>query len=155
MSDKQNLIDQKHGLRVYYYSNIHWEGEPVYEEVMEAIEFNWSNEEKKPIPSPFSAILKGFIDIVTSGKYTFKITSDDGSWLYIDDILIIDNGGSHSIKSATGTLALEKGTHKIAIKYFDRGGGAVLDLSWLPPGGAESGIPVERLKRKGEGQEGK
>jgi fibro-slime domain-containing protein len=148
VSNRQNLTDQKYGLRVCYYGNINWEGEPIYEEILESIEFNWSNEGEKPVPSPFSAILKGSIDIDTAGKYTFKITSDDGSWLYIDDILVIDNGGSHPIKSETGTLALEKGAHKITIKYFDRGGGAVLNLSWFPPGGVESGIPVESLTIK-------
>lgn len=145
VSNRENLIGRKYGLRIYYYGNTRWEGEPVYEEILESIEFNWPDKEKKPVSSPFSAILKGSIDIDTAGKYTFKITSDDGSWLYIDDILVIDNGGSHPIKSKTGTLALEKGTHKITIKYFDEGGGAVLSLSWLPPGGVESGIPVESL----------
>lgn len=148
VSNRQNLIDQKYGLRVCYYDNINCEGEPVYEEIVESIEFDWPNEGEKPVSSPFSAILKGSINIDTAGKYTFKITSDDGSWLYIDDILVIDNGGSHPIKSETGSLALEKGAHKITIKYFDRGGGAVLNLSWFPPGGVESGIPVESLTIK-------
>jgi hypothetical protein len=80
--------------------------------------------------------------------YTFKLTSDDGSWLYIDDMLVIDNGGIHAIKSVTGAVTLEKGTHKIMIKYFDGGGGAVFNLSWIPPGGGEKEIPGERLKVK-------
>jgi hypothetical protein len=148
VSNKQNLIDQRYGLSVYYYGNKYWESEPVYEEVIEDIEFNWFNEEKKPIPSPFSAIWKGYIEINTPGTYTFKLTSDDGSWLYIDDILVIDNGGNHATKSVAGTVTLEPGKHKIMIKYFDAGGGAVLSLLWTPPNGKESKIPVDRLKVK-------
>ncbi len=148
VSNKQNLIDQRYGLSVSYYGNRYWEGEPVYEEVNEDIEFNWFDEEKKPIPSPFSAIWKGYIEINTPGKYTFKLTSDDGSWLYIDDILVIDNGGNHATKSVTGMVALEAGKHKIMIKYFDAGGGAIINLTWVPPGGVEGKIPVERLKVK-------
>ena len=117
------MIDQRYGLSVSYYGNRYWEGEPVYEEVVEDIEFNWFNEEEKPIPSPFSAIWKGYIEIYTPGKYTFKLTSDDGSWLYIDDILVIENGGNHATKSVAGTVTLEPGKHKIMIKYFDAGGG--------------------------------
>ena len=74
--------------------------------------------------SPFSALWKGFINInAPGGKYTFKLTSDDGSWLYIDDILVIDNGGNHAMKSVTGMVNLEPGKHKIMIKHFDAGGG--------------------------------
>ena len=76
------------------------------------------------------------------------MTSDDGSWLYIDDILVIDNGGNHATKSVAGMVALEAGKHKIMIKYFDAGGGAVISLLWTPPNGKESKIPVDRLKVK-------
>ena len=147
VSNKQNWIDQRYGLSVSYYVNMNWEGEPVYEEINEDIEFNWFNEEKKPIPSPFSAIWNGYIDIHTPGKYTFKLTSDDGSWLYIDDILVIDNGGNHATKSVAGTVTLEPSKHKIMIKYFDAGGGAIINLTWIPPGGVEGKIPVTNLSR--------
>lgn len=145
---KINLTGQKYGLRMRYYDNILWESEPVHEEIVERIGFSWADEEKKPISSPFGVILEGFIDIHTPGLYTFKMTSDDGSWLFLDNALIIDNGGRHAMKSASGTLTLEKGTHKIMIKYFDAGGGAILRLLWVPPGGAESEIPTEQLKMK-------
>ena len=91
-----------------------------------------------------SALWKGYIDIDVQGTYTFKLTSDDGSWLYIDDTLVIDNGGIHAIKSVTSTVALEKGKHKALIKNFDEGGCAVFDLLWVPPGGVEKDIPEER-----------
>jgi hypothetical protein len=147
VSNKQNLNDQRYGLSVCNYDNMNWEGEPVSEEVVENIEFNWSDDEIKPIPSPFSAIWKGYIEINTAGKYTFKLTSDDGSWLYIDDVLVIDNGGSHAIKSVAGMVALEAGKHKILIKYFDAGGGAVINMTWVPPSGVEGKIPVTNLSR--------
>lgn len=146
--NKQKSGDQKYGLTVCYYDNMNWAGEPVYEEVDAHIKFDYSNENEKPVFSPFSAIWKGYIEIDTPGKYTFKLTSDDGSWLYIDDILVIDNGGNHATKSVTGTVTLEAGKHKIMIKYFDAGGGSVLSLLWVPPNGKESKIPVERLKVK-------
>ncbi|MBI5678353.1 MAG: hypothetical protein HZC52_07680 [Planctomycetes bacterium] len=148
MGNKQNLIDERYGLSGSYYGNTNWEGEPVYEEINEDIEFNWFNEEEKPIPSPFSAMWKGYIEINTPGIYTFKLTSDDGSWLYIDDILVIDNGGNHATKPVAGMVALEPGKHKIMIKYFDAGGGAIINMTWVPPGGVEGKIPVEKLKIK-------
>ena len=149
VTNRQDLTDQTHGLCVWYYDNAHWQDEPVFQDVNEHIGFNWSDEDEKPVSSPFSALWKGFINInAPGGKYTFKLTSDDGSWLYIDDILVIDNGGNHATKSVTGTVNLEPGKHKIMIKYFDAGGGAVLSLLWTPPNGKESKIPVDRLKVK-------
>jgi len=127
---------------------LNWEGEPVYEEINTDIEFNYSSDNEKPVSSPFSVLVEGYIDTDISGTYTFILTSDDGSWLYIDDILVIDNGGYHAAKSVTGSIILEGGQHKIMIKYFDGGGGAVLNLLWVPPDGVESAIPVERLKEK-------
>jgi len=146
--DKQKWVDQGYGLYASYYGNMNWKDEPVYEKVDTDIQFHWSHDEEKPISSPFSVVWKGYIDINTPGTYTFRLTSDDGSWLYIDDILIVDNGGHHAIRSVTGKHALEKGKHKIMIKYFDGGGGAIFKLLWVPPGGVESEIPVERLKMK-------
>jgi PA14 domain. len=145
---EMNLTDQKHGLRIRYYDSIHWKNKPVDEGIVEHIGFSWDNEERKPVSSPFGVILEGFLDIQISGTYTFKITSDDGSWLFLDNVLIIDNGGHHAMKSATAALALEKGLHKIMIQYFDAGGGAILNLSWTPPGGVESEIPAEQLYTK-------
>ncbi|MCK6468744.1 MAG: PA14 domain-containing protein [Candidatus Brocadia sinica] len=144
----QDLADQRYGLRVCYYGNINWEGEPITEDIDTDIEFHWNTDGEKPISSPFSAIWKGYVDITIPGVYTFKLTSDDGSWLYIDDMLVIDNGGIYAIKSMTGAVTLEKGKHKIMIKYFDGGGGAVFKLSWIPPGGGEEKIHEERLKVK-------
>ncbi|HHT9136270.1 MAG TPA: PA14 domain-containing protein [Candidatus Wunengus sp. YC60] len=147
-NNKQKQGDQKYGLTVCYYNNMNWAGEPVYEEVDAHIKFDYSSENEKPVSSPFSAIWRGYIEINTPGKYTFKLTSDDGSWVYIDDTMVIDNGGCHATKSVLGTIALEQGNHKITIKYFDAGGGAVINLTWIPPGGMEGKIPVGRLKIK-------
>src|SRR3990172_8000446 len=45
----EGSLDNKYGLNVYYFNNLNWEGEPVYEEVDSDIEFNYSSEGEKPI----------------------------------------------------------------------------------------------------------
>lgn len=52
------------------------------------------------------------------GKYTFSLLSDDGGWLYIDDQLIIDNGGLHTPEEKTGSVDLSGGIHRIRVAYF-------------------------------------
>lgn len=52
------------------------------------------------------------------GPYTFFLTSDDGSKLYIDDRLLIDNDGIHPAEQKDGTLDLSGGIHTIRVSYF-------------------------------------
>jgi fibro-slime domain-containing protein len=52
------------------------------------------------------------------GKYTFSLLSDDGGWLYIDDQLVIDNGGLHTPEEKTGSVDLSGGIHRIRVAYF-------------------------------------
>ena len=52
------------------------------------------------------------------GDYDFSLTSDDGSDLYIDGKLIVDNDGTHSTRERSGTVVLSRGVHDIRVSYF-------------------------------------
>ena len=52
------------------------------------------------------------------GEYRFELTSDDGSMLYIDNQLVIDNGGLHLPVTMTGKVQLSRGIHNIRVPYF-------------------------------------
>ena len=52
------------------------------------------------------------------GRYRFLLASDDGSKLYIDHKLVINNDGIHPIQSKDGTVKLKGGIHRIRISYF-------------------------------------
>jgi hypothetical protein len=52
------------------------------------------------------------------GIYTFSLLSDDGSKLYIDDEVVIDNDGVHRPEEKTGDVALAGGIHRIRVSYF-------------------------------------
>ena len=66
----------------------------------------------------FGIQYRGSIRIKESGLYKFRLLSDDGSKLYIDSILIIDNDGTHAPKSKTGEIYLSPGTYPIRVDYF-------------------------------------
>lgn len=51
------------------------------------------------------------------GSYDFRLHSDDGSYLYIDDKLVIDNDGKHAPASRSGSIALFAGQHRIKVRY--------------------------------------
>jgi VCBS repeat-containing protein len=73
----------------------------------------------------------GAINVATGGSYTFYTTSDDGSALYIDDVLVVSNDFSQGERSSTVTLAA--GTHAIEIRYFENGGGEQLQIQVSGP----------------------
>lgn len=52
------------------------------------------------------------------GEYTFELTSDDGSCLYIDDQKVIDNDGQHAAITRRGKVRLEAGSHRIRVSYY-------------------------------------
>ncbi len=74
--------------------------------------------------------LKSFIQIDKAGEYTFFITSNDGSKLYLDDHLFIDNDGEHGAKEMSSTCYLSKGRHQIGAEIFQGGGSCVLLVSY-------------------------
>lgn len=76
---------------------------------------------------------KGFISIPETGIYTFYLKSDDGSKLYLDGELLIDNDGSHDTSTKTGLKALKKGKHPVRIDYFEDFLGEHLQLDFSGP----------------------
>jgi hypothetical protein len=66
----------------------------------------------------FGIQYRGVITIKESGLYRYRILSDDGSKLYIDDMLVIDNDGIHESISKTGEIYLSPGTYPIRVDYF-------------------------------------
>ncbi len=75
---------------------------------------------------------------VDAGNHRFCTTSDDGSWLYIDGNLVVNNGGQHGDKSVCQYIWLSSGAHTATVNFFDIGGSAILyvsmDGSELPSG---------------------
>jgi predicted alpha-1,2-mannosidase len=75
-------------------------------------------------------IYNGYIKIPTDTTYTFYLDSDDGSVLLIDDILVVNNDGSHRSRERSGKIALAKGFHSIVVKHFQVGGKPKLTILW-------------------------
>lgn len=56
--------------------------------------------------------------IEKGGEYTFSLLSDDGSNLYIDGALLIDNDGVHPAQERVESTILAHGVHDIRVSYF-------------------------------------
>jgi cytochrome c len=106
------------------------------------------------LPSEFRenvyAEFSGFIAIEEEGNYVFRLISDDGSHLYIDDKELVNNEGFHGAEAKDGELILKKGKHKIQITYWQGKGGASLSLQWIKYGDKGfSIVPAEILSHEG------
>ena len=75
-------------------------------------------------------------DVTTGGTYTFWSGSDDGSRLYIDGNLVVNNDGAHSYAELSGTIALTAGRHTIRVDFFEVTGQEDLIVSYS---GADTG----------------
>jgi hypothetical protein len=53
-----------------------------------------------------------------AGQYRFRLTSDDGSRLWINGLPVIDNDGQHAPQSAEATVLLDRGAHDLRVAYF-------------------------------------
>ena len=93
----------------------------------------------------FALRFTGQLRISETGTYTFRSVSDDGSRLYIDDRLVVDNPGLHAKKEESGTVNLRSGTHNIRITYFERTGGQHLAVSWKTPSSEWQKLPKTLL----------
>ena len=94
----------------------------------------------------FAIRLRGKLKIETAGTYTFTLSSDDGSKLYINGSLIIDNDGLHTMTSRHGSVMLTAGLHDVEVQYF-QGPRTHIGLQWFwhPPDGANQIVPPEVL----------
>ncbi len=78
----------------------------------------------------FGLIFSGYIEIQKEGLYTFYLSSNDGSKLYINEKELIDNNGRHPSIEKTGKISLRIGHYPIKVTYFQNGGGKDLTLFW-------------------------
>ncbi len=81
----------------------------------------------------FGLKFTGYIKISEDGIYTFYTSSDDGSTLYINDKMVVDNDGKHGMQEKKGEVALKTGYHKLLISYFEGGGGKGLEVKIQGP----------------------
>jgi VCBS repeat-containing protein len=72
---------------------------------------------------------EGNLYVATEGTYTFRVGSDDGSALRIDNNTIVDNDGLHGYRVETDSVFLTAGYHDIEILFFERTGNDSLSVT--------------------------
>ncbi|MBI3854250.1 MAG: hypothetical protein HY293_01015 [Planctomycetes bacterium] len=76
----------------------------------------------------------GKIRIPKDGHFTFFTESDDGSRLWIDGKVVVDNGGLHAMEEKSGDVNLKAGDHDLKLELFENDGEVGCKLSWESSG---------------------
>ena len=101
----------------------------------------------------FAIRFRAALKIDTPGLYTFWLNSDDGSQLYINGKLVVDNDGIHSARYRQFSIKLRTGIHPVEIRYF-QGPRYAIALQWFyqPPNNSRKIVPPEVIYRPDESQ---
>ena len=85
----------------------------------------------------FYAELSGTLQLDEPGDYAFSLSSDDGSRLWINDVIVVDHDGVHPAQPKIGSIRLNPGGVDIRIEMFENTGEESLRLEWKVPGSQE------------------
>jgi beta-glucosidase len=122
------------GLTGEYFNNVSFEGNPLLTRTDKKIEFSWdhaSNDMPGSNEEFFSVRWSGYLVPQKTGNYMLSIQSDDGSKLYINNKLIVDNWSIQGMRSKFTIIPLEAGKeYPIKIDYFENTGYAGMRFGW-------------------------
>ena len=91
----------------------------------------------------FGYVFETVMRIDTEGIHMFQITTDDGAVVLIDGKEIFNRDGSHSALRGWAAVNLEKGFHKLTVRYFDDSEDQKLDVYMVSPDGYDGPVPAE------------
>ena len=113
-----------------YFNNPYLGGPPAFTRADSAIDFNWKTGSPWPTiqNDHFSARWTGVFDH-TPGTYRFKVTSDDGVRLWVNNQLIIDEWQDNQNITFQADLVLPGGAAPLRLDYYENTGAALIKLS--------------------------
>lgn len=88
---------------------------------------------------------RSVLAVPRGGEYSFWTESRDGSQLFLDGKLLVDNDGTHKPTERESKVTLAAGDHQLTVTFFHHKGPAVLKVSWSGPGIEKQEIPAAAL----------
>ncbi len=127
-----------HGLTATFYSNMTLSGPPVVTRVDSAVAFDFRDQPPAPgvNANEWSAKWTGTLTPPVTGEYTFALTSDDGSRLFVNGTQVIDNWRDQGANTQSAKVTLTAGQPAaIEIDFYQNHGGDMLSFGWQVPTG--------------------
>jgi hypothetical protein len=138
--------------RAQFFDNVELEGTPVVEVREGDVTFDWRRDVPiKGVPADhFSARFDTCMVLDEELLVAFQLVSDDGSRLFVDGALVVDNWGIHAKRSAGAGAKLAAGTHHLRVEYFDAEARAFIDLMASLRGELPTQLPARILHLPGD-----
>lgn len=141
------------GLTAEYYDNREMQGLPDLTRTDKSVYFDWGMDE--PVNGigfndRFSVKWTGRVYSDHNEPYTFCTEADDGTRLWINDDLVINNWYLSGLKLVCGQINLNQGWNNLRLDYFDFSIYASVKLFWKSPsqtGGVIQSIPTDHLDK--------
>ena len=95
------------------------------------------------LSNDFGLVFTNTINVPTEGFYEFQTNSDDGSKLYVDGAVVVDNDGLHGPRTVANSVYLTVGDHSLRVEFFERGGGQVIEAAYRTGGSSFDPIPSD------------
>lgn len=130
-----------------YYKRVDFSGASTSRRDLD-LNFEWGD--KSPmdeLPSDrFSVRWETCLDLPAAASVPFQLVSDDGSRLYIDGKLALDNWGKHTVEARGATIELTPGAHHLRVDYFDNADVATVALLASFDGEPPASLPRAMLR---------
>lgn len=138
------------GLIARYYSGIYQS--LLLERIEQQVANYWDSSAPAPgVPADqFSIRWTGYVRVLYPGDYTFWTNSDDGVRLSVNGVRVIDNWTDHGPTWDQGMLRLSAGYIPLELEYYERGGGATIELQFEGPQTPRQVISSGRLFHRPE-----
>ena len=87
----------------------------------------------------YLSIFQGYLNIAEEGTYEIATLSDDASFLFIDDKLVVEWPGGHGVHGGlrgehSAEVRLTRGLRKISYYHVEEYGGQFMITAWKTPG---------------------
>jgi len=127
----------KPGLKVEYFDNRDFEGDPVQIDVDPDIDFNWWD--GAPLDNldddNFAVRWTGYLVPEVSGWYYLGAEGFNGGRVYLDSRQIVAFNHTHHARKQYEMVNLKAGQHyELVVEFFERQGYATMSLLWAVPG---------------------
>jgi len=127
-----------------YFNNTTLSGSPVLVRDEPQVNFNWGTGSPAPgivASDNFSARWTRTLPL-SAGRYRFTAVVDDGVRVYVNGQLVINAWFDQPPQTHTGEITLPGGNTTIQVEYYERGGGAQVQVSWTQLSGGTTPPPT-------------
>ncbi len=133
------------GFRAEYFAGRTLQGAPILSRTETQIDFKHAPEGVGP--NDFSTRWTAVLTPRTGGDATFLFRADDGCRLFLDDKPLINHWQEGEPSTQSATVQLKAGQkYQLRAEYYQAGGGAIANLSWLEPGAGPFSEAVDLAK---------